>query len=428
MASAPAIGAAAVNKQFAGTLRFFVCVFALAALATASHAQAVPYARSYTKPKEEVDRALKELQAYSGQKLPTLEGFVAPGGKPLDRYERGFYQFSIELLPGDAGATVVRLSAKITAWYADRDVAKSGYEVLASNGRLELDLLDRLQEKLTGKPVDPPATLQSNVQAPRPKLDLSGVPGASISAPPPPVAKSPDEVATLRNQRVVEERRVEQLTAELQNLKEIQHNQVHPQNLVAVAKASTPIYAKASEGSRVLFQASANDEFEFLDAEGGWIHITISGDSRGYVRQSAVVLPEFIAAKVAQEDRSLEGKFPGLRIEREEIGSFPGDWASLKGKAVKIYTVQPVSQNPKESGPAVRLDYTLALFEKALKESASVTPSPEGVVVILDAADGGIAAATLADIRKYVSGALTREAFWAQCHLDPVEAFRVAGK
>jgi hypothetical protein len=46
------------------------------------------------------------------------------------------------LLPGEAGATVVRLSAKITAWYVDRDVAKSGYEVLASNGRLELDLLD----------------------------------------------------------------------------------------------------------------------------------------------------------------------------------------------------------------------------------------------------------------------------------------------
>jgi hypothetical protein len=87
--------------------------------------QAVPYARSYAKPKEEVELALGELQAYSGQKLPILEGFVATSAKPLERYERGFYQFNIELLPGDAGATVVRLSAKITAWYADRDAAKS---------------------------------------------------------------------------------------------------------------------------------------------------------------------------------------------------------------------------------------------------------------------------------------------------------------
>ena len=47
-----------------------------------------------------MEQALKELQAYSGQKLPTLDGFVAPVGKPLDNYERGFYQFTIELLPG----------------------------------------------------------------------------------------------------------------------------------------------------------------------------------------------------------------------------------------------------------------------------------------------------------------------------------------
>ncbi|MGB7848389.1 MAG: SH3 domain-containing protein [Candidatus Acidiferrum sp.] len=413
-----------MKKRIAGVLGFLCCVLSLAAWAAVAHGQAVPYARSYAKPKEEVEQALKDLQAYTGQKLPMLDGFAAPGAKPLDRYERGFYQFSIELLPGDAGATLVRLSAKITAWYADRDVAKSGYEVLVSNGRLELDLLDRLQEKLTGKPVDPPATLQSNVQAPRPKLDLSGAPGANVSAPPPPATKTPDEVTTLRNQRVVEERRVQQLTAELQNLREIQHNQAHPQNLVAVVKPATPIFAKASENSRVLFQAAVNDEFEFLDAEGGWIHIEISGDSRGYVRQGAVLLPERFAAKASQGDRDLEGRFPGFRVEREEVGSFPGKWAPLKGKTVKIYTVQPVSQNSKESGPEVRLEYALALLEKGLKESASLTPSPEGVVVIFDAADGGIASATLADIRKYVSGSLRSEALWMKSYLDPIEAFR----
>jgi len=417
-----------MRKEFVGWRRFSCALLALAACSIVARGQAVPYARSYAEPRDQVDQALKELQAYSGQKLPILDGFVAPGAKPLDSYERGFYQYSIELLPGDAGATIVRLSAKITAWYADRDVAKSGYEVLASNGRLELDLLDRLQEKLTGKPVDPPATLQSNVQTPRPKLDLSGVPGAPISTPPPPVAKTPDEVSALRNQRVIAERRVQQLTAELQNLKEIQHNQAHPQNLVAVAKSGTPIYAKASEESRMLFQATANDEFEFLDADKGWIHIEISGDSRGYVRQNAVLLPELVASKMAKAAESGEAKFPGFRIEREETSSFPGDWALLKGKTVKIYTVQPISQNPKDSGPAVRLEYSLVLFGKGLKESATVTPSPEGVVVIFDAADGGIAGARLADIQKYFSGTLTREAFWTHSYLDPIEAFRPDSK
>ncbi len=417
-----------MKTYLSSSLRLFCCVFTLAAFGSEASGQAVPYARSYAKPKAEVEQALKGLQAYSGQKLPILDGFVAPGSKPLDQYERGFYQYTIDLLSGEGGATMVRLSAKITAWYADRDVAKSGYEVLPSNGRLELDLLDRLQEKLTGKPVDPPATLQSNVEAPRPKLDLSGVPGARMSEPPPTIAKTPDEVTTVRNQRVLEERRVQQLKAELQNLKEIQHNQAHPQNLLAIRVSGTPIFAKASEESRVLFQASANDEFEYLDSEKGWIHIEISGDSRGYVRQGAVLLPEFIVTKMAKEEQGAEARFPGFRIEREDLGSFPGDWIILKGKTVKIYTIQPLSQNAKESAPAARMEYTLALFEKGLKESASVTPTPEGVVVIFDAADGGIAGATIADIQKYVSGALTREAFWTQSYLDPIEAFHPPGK
>jgi hypothetical protein len=409
------------------TVRVVCALLVIAVSPLAALGQVVPYARSYAKSKDEVDQALKELQAYSGQKIPTLEGFVAPGSKPLDHYERGFYQFSIELLPGDSGATVVRLSAKITAWYADRDVAKSGYEVLPSNGRLELDLLDRLQEKLTGKPVDPPATLNSGVQTPHPKLDLSGVPGANIT-PPPTVEKTSDEVAATRTQRVIAERRVQQLTTELNNLKEIQHNQAHPQDLVSVIKSSTPVYAKPGEQSHVLFQASANDEFEYLDSANGWIHIEISGDSRGYIRQSAVLVPDVVLSGISKEEHSPEEKFTGFQMEQETIGSFPGDWPALKRKTVKIYTVRPVSQNPKESGPAARLEYTLALFQKGLKDSASVTPTPEGVVVIFDAADGGIASATLDNIKKFADGSLTRDAFWAQCSLDPDDAFHASPK
>lgn len=395
---------------------------------SSAFAQAVPYARSYPNSKPEVEAALKDLQAYSGQKIPIVDGFVASATHPLDRYERAFYQFSLDVLPGDSGSTIVRLTAKITAWYADRDPAKSGYEVLPSNGRLELDFLDRLQEKLSGKPVDPPATLQSNVQAPRPKLDLAGVPGATYLTPPPAAPKTPDEVDALRNKRVLEERRVQQLSSELKNLQEIKHNQAHPENLVAVAKSGTPIYSKPSEESRVLFHTVADDEFEYLDDDKGWIHIAISGDSRGYIRQNAVLLPEFVASKIAKSEHSPEDKFVGFQVEREELSPFPGDWAPLKGKTVKLYTVRPISQDPKESGPAVRLQYALALFQKGLQESASVTPTPDGVVVIFDAADGGIASTTLGNIKQYVAGSLTRDAFWSQASLDPVEAFRPAAR
>jgi len=417
-----------VKKWFEKMRRAIPALLLTVCLQPAS-GQAVPYARSYAKPKNEVEQALKELQAYSGQKLPTLEGFVAPPAKPLERYERGFYQLAIELLPGDEGAVIVRLSAKVTAWYADRDVTKSGYEVLVSNGRLELDLLDRLQEKLTGKPVDPPATVNSTVQTPRPKLDLSGVPGASVAPPPAPVAaKTPDEAAALRTKRVIAEKRVQQLTEELKSLEEIKHSQAHQQNLVIVSNSATPVYAKAAEGSRVLFQAAVNDEFEFLDMEGEWVHVSISGDSRGYLRQSGVQLPESVAARLHATASGPEAKFAGFRIEREEMSSFPGDWPGLKGKTVKIYTVQPLTENRKETGASVRLNYALVLFEKGWKESPTVSPVPDGVVVIFDAADGGIAGATLADIQKVASGALSREAFWAQSYLDPPEAFHVATK
>ena len=113
-------------------------------------------------------------------------------------------------------------------------------------------------------------------------------------------------------------------------------------------------------------------------------------------------------------------------MEREETSMFPGDWAALKGKTVKIYTVQPVSQNPTESGPGVPLNYSLALFQKGLKEAAGANPAPEGIVVIFGSADGGIAGATLAEIQRMVKGTVSREAFWTQSDLDPVKAFRAA--
>jgi hypothetical protein len=50
------------------------------------------------------------------------------------------------------------------------------------------------------------------------------------------------------------------------------------------------------------------------------------------------------------------------------------------------------------------------------------------VVVIFDAADGGIAAATSANIRRQASGELQGEAFWQQGYLDPSDAFTPAAK
>lgn len=399
-------------------------------------AQAVPYAGTFGKSKEEVDKALKEMQAYAGQKLPIVDGFVATGDQPLNRYERAFYQFSIDLLPAASGGTTVRVTAKITAWYADPDPSKSGYQVLPSNGRLELDLLDRLKEKFGGKSAA--STSRSDVQAPKPKLNLStGLPGNSLPSsrlPAPPAAglsgapsdePGSDEVGALRIKREAEEKRVQQLNAELQSLQEIQRNQAHPLNLVVVKKIGTPVLARPAAGSHSLFTAAADDEFEFLDAQGEWIHVQISGLSRGYIRRSNLDLPEFIAARLRSPNGDTANqKLDAFHIEREETGTFPGHWEPLKGKRVKIYTVQPVSQDPKETDARAKLAFAGALLRKYAAETTASTPALDGIVVIFDAADGGIIGSTLLDVQQLASGSLSLDNFWKQCYLDPPDAFR----
>jgi hypothetical protein len=412
---------------------FLIVSISIPRLATG---QAVPYARTFTKSKEEIDKALKEMQAYAGQKLPVVDGFVATGDQPLNRFERAFYQFSIDLLPASSRGTDVRVIAKITAWYADPDPWKSGYQVLPSNGRLELDLLDRVREKLEGKTAA--STARSDVQTPRPKLDLAtGLPGSLPSARSSVVARSAttsdepgnDEVASLRIKREAEEKRAQQLNAELQSLQEIQRNQARPLNLVVVKNNGTPVLVRPAAGSHPLFTAAANDEFEFLNAQGEWIHVQISGVSRGYIRRSSLDLPDFIAARLqspngaaATDEAAATERSEVFRIEREEISTFPGDWETLRGKPVKIYTVQPTSRDSKETKASAKLSFCASIFQKFSADAAA--PAVEGIVVIFDSADGGIVAATRASVQQMASGSLSRDNFWKQCYLEPPDAFQ----
>src|SRR5260370_8604579 len=85
-----------------------------------------------------------------------------------------------------------------------------------------------------------------------------------------------------------------ELNAELQSLQEIKKNQAHPLNLVVVKKPGAPVLAKPAEGSRILFNAAAEDEFEFIDAEREWIHVQISGPSRGYIGRTTLELSHFV--------------------------------------------------------------------------------------------------------------------------------------
>jgi hypothetical protein len=170
---------------------------------------------------------------------------------------------------------------------------------------------------------------------------------------------------------------------------------------------------------------AADDQFEFIDAEGEWIHVQISGASRGYIRRSGLDLPEAISARLAsQNGNASEEKPAAFRVEREEIGAFPGDWMQLKGKTVKIYTVQPASQDAKETGTSAKLRFAPSLFKKFAAESAASAPPVKGIVVIFDSAHGGIIGSTLLNAQQLASGSLPQDTFWNLYYLDPPDALR----
>jgi hypothetical protein len=101
---------------------------------------------------------------------------------------------------------------------------------------------------------------------------------------------------------------------------------------------------------------------------------------------------------------------------------FPGNWAPLRGKTVKIIWVTPAGSGNTDSD---RIKFTKSIFRKAYPDIAKAPADLAGVVVVFDAEDGGMAAATMASLQQWNAGHLSDSAFWKQCWLDPAEAFKV---
>src|SRR6202035_2296374 len=167
--------------------RLWLLIFCVAApilFAGASAAQSAPYERTFSQSKAAVEKTLKQLQASASGRLPTLDGFTRPGDRPLDRFQRGYYQCAVQVISTASGGATVRVSAKITAWYADPASAKSGYQEVPSNGRLETDFLDRLEDAL-GSAASSPAAHAPVSSPPAQSRNKSVASAPNISAPQP---------------------------------------------------------------------------------------------------------------------------------------------------------------------------------------------------------------------------------------------------
>jgi hypothetical protein len=440
------------RKNHGGTsslsLLLLFCAILTTVFAETGRAQSVPYERSFPQSRAVLEERIKQLQASAGR-LPVLDGFTVPGDRPLSRFRRGYYQCVTQVISTPSGTSLVRVSATITAWYTDPVAGKSGYQVLPSNGRLENDFLDRLQEGLAHEASSVTANAPAN-SLPAPKSS-SGVPEPTISAPTPgnptPIAKSgtadsgspfnlgdpldTGHMASLATRKAIVDKHTEEQEKEANALEEILRNQAHPSNLAAVTKAETPVLTSPNQGAKVLFLAAAEDEFEILDSNPNWVHVRISGLSRGWIRRSSLEMPDREAdSGPAQNHEEKESpKQPAVvdqksfQVQSEQIASFPGTWAPLRGKTVSIISVQKTADSSTDTGSSAKLVFAKSLFDKAYGDVAKGSTSIAGVVIIFDSEDGGMTAATVAVLRQWKTGALSEEAFWRRCFFDPPEAF-----
>jgi hypothetical protein len=431
---------------------FVLAVLVLSVVSNGS-AQEGAYERTYRRSKSAVEKALKELQPSLGGRLPVLEGFAVPGDHPLNRYQRAYYQSAVQVNSTASGGAVVRVSTKVTAWYADSSPSRSGYQLLTSNGRIESDLLDQLAELLATRPGETssggnpsersgesfPVIAPSAASAKRPAATDKGAQEPTISAPMPRLPEnggafpstveqglSSQQLADLRNSRTPSDRAQTSLQAEAASLEEVLKNQAHPKNLVAIKKTGTPVVASPSLSGKTLFLASAHDEFEMLDFNTDWVHVRISGLSRGWIWRTSLEMPEGISDVPQSAPSGAPIAADLFQVAREETAPFPGDWEPLRGRNVRIISVQKIQESEKNSGAPAKLEFAKSLLDKNYAALAAKSQELSGVVLIFDSVDGGMIAATLPTVQAWKAGSLTDAALWHQCFFDPPDTFNAS--
>ncbi len=421
---------------------------------SASAARAQGSERTFPQSKAAIEKALKGLPGAAGR-LPTLDGFASSADHPLDRYQRGYYQAKFQVSAGASGGSVVRVSVQVTAWYADAAAGKSGYQVLTSNGRLEGDLLDQLAEQLAStaapqaapaasdtvttakatpnqppaKATAPPARIakdEPTISAPVPRIPQMGG-GLSSSLAQSLAEQEKEKAAPGAGQKKPVDDEQSSLQAEAASLEEILKNLAHPKNLVAVKKSGTPVVATASLTAKTLFLASAHDEFEMLDFNRDWVHVRVSGLSRGWIWRNNLEMPDSVPDADLPADSAPAPIAADLfHVTREETAPFPGDWAPLRGKYVKIVSVEKINEAAKDSGALLRLDFAKSVLQKDYAELEQKSQELAGIVLIFDSVDGGMIAATFPTLQQWKAGKLSDAGLWHQCFFDPPETFNVS--
>jgi len=240
----------------------------------------------------------------------------------------------------------------------------------------------------------------------------------------PTTAPNKEDFNSLEQRREKAEKSAKSLSDDVKNLEEILRNQSHPDNLAVVRKAGTLVLAK--QGGAVLLTADAEDEFEVINLEGNWVHVQISGPSRGWIQRAQLDLPKGFTNIAKAQTPSVAGDDPVFRVIHEDTHPFTGKWPQLQGKTVRIIWVEPaIDASQTTSGDAKR-KFAKSVFVEAFKEQSSATPPPGGVVIIFDSADGGQVSVSISNLAQWQAGQLSEDSFWKQCLVEPPEMFQSA--
>ena len=413
-------------------LLFFACSIAGPSLAQTDDGTVVE--RTFPCSVDAMQKALQQIGGFGGGKLPLVDGFVAATAAQMEHYERPYYQYRVHLRPVDANNTVISVEAMISAWYADPDPKRSEYRALPSNGRLEADLLDRLQRALDGTPS--PSTLTSpaktNTRGSAPMSQGSPNKAAKLAASPAKLSTaSQEQLDTILAQRQAVREKTAALQAKLEQLKTSDRKPANASSLASIKHSGVGVMSRQNFGGPVLFRAQAEDEFEVMDLQSGWAQVRLGPDTTGYIQADELTLPDGFVAKdpSSSADSSQSPSAPaqrdlGFSVSREDVTVFSGDWSRLKGKKVLFVYAQPRGLLSDMANQDAKLGYAKRIFQSRYRTVSQSQTEVEGVVVVFLGARGGIAAATLTDIRQWVEGGLPDEAFVNRCSLDPATEFR----
>jgi hypothetical protein len=418
----------------------FACAFFLCALPVWSQSDAPSqFARTYPYPIEAVKRALEQIGGFGGAKLPVVDGFVSSLVADADHYERPYYQYRVQFDQGDGTATTVKVEARITAWFAGADPAHSQYRSLPSNGRLENDLLDRLQDALA--PTGTKPAIVAPVKANPPGLapagnsnhtDANPAPTAKPASPvkPAPPATPQEQLDALLTQRQEIREKTASVLAKLDAQKTANDKSSETTKFASVKHSGVGVMSRKNFGGPVLFRAQVEDEFEVQSADSGWVTVKLADGSTGFIQADELTLPPGLVEKPAPvaADATVQpakASDPDLDfwVSREDVNVFSGDWARLKGKKVLFVYAQPRGLLSDIAGDDAKLAYAKRIFTNRLHSLDQAT-GVEGVVVVFMGNRGGVAAATLTDIQQWVTGNIGDEAFVNRCSLDPPTEFR----